>query len=325
MTKNKTKKNNIFGTLYILCILFLIFLLVLTPNKAIMTFGQGVMIWATKILPGLLPFLILTNLLSYTNFTSTIGKVISPATKFLYNVGGVSGYVYIMSILSGYPIGAKLTSDLYKSGQISQKQAFTITSFTSTSGPLFIIGTVGIGFFNNQKIGLIILIAHYIGALLNGLIYRSKEQSNLEYNVQPKTSMNFLNDSMTNSIMSIMIVGGFVALFYMILNLLNSLNVFALPILLLEKIGVDGSITTAIISGIIEVTSGELALSKCGLNFNLSAILSSFLISFGGLSIHAQAYCFLKDFNMSYSKFLLQKITHAIISASVTFLILCIL
>ena len=174
MIKKKTKKINIFNLVYIFCILFIIILLVLSPTIAMQTFGQGIIIWSTKILPSLLPFIILTNLISYTNFTYTIGKAISPITKFLYGVGGSSGYVYIMSILSGYPIGAKLTADLYNNNQITQKQAETISSFTSTSGPLFIIGTVGIGFFNSHKLGLIVLISHYVSALLNGLLYRNK-------------------------------------------------------------------------------------------------------------------------------------------------------
>ena len=83
-------------------------------------------------------------------------------------------------------------------------------------------------------------------------------------------------------------------------------------------------ISNSILSGIIEVTTGLNLLSKTGISFKLSAIISSFLISFGGLSIHAQAYCYLKTFQLKYRHFLQQKITHAIISASVTFLILLI-
>jgi len=323
MIKNKTKKQSILNILSIILILFFIILLIILPTNSITAFGQGVMIWATKILPALLPFFILTKLLSFTTFTATVGKFFSPITQKLYGVGGVAGYIYIISVLSGYPVGAKLTADLYKSDKITQSQAFTISAFTSTSGPLFIIGTVGIGFFKSQTIGIIVLISHFIGALLNGLIYRNKKTNNI-YSLSTTTPTNILNESMYSSIQSIMIVGGFIALFYMGLNLLLSLNFFDFIITPLEHLGIENNISTAIISGIIEVTTGALYLSECTLNNDIICLILSFLISFGGLSIHAQAFCFLKEFNMPYKKFLLQKITHAIISASVTFLIILI-
>lgn len=325
MIKNKTKNINFLQILFILIIVFIILLLVIIPDIAIDTFLQGTLIWATKILPALLPFFILTNLLSYTYFSTSIGKLLSPITNKLYGVGGVAGYIYIMSIMSGYPVGAKLTSDMYINNIISSKQAQTITSFTSTSGPLFIIGTVGIGFFGSQKLGIIILVSHFISAILNGFLYRNKEKSNNIDFINRKTSTNFISDSMTNGITSIMIVGGFIALFYMILSLLNSLNAFNFLTRIIGKFGVSESISSSIISGFIEVTTGALNLSHCGLSIEIAGTILSFLVSFGGLSIHAQAYCFLKNFNMPYIKFLLQKITHAIISASVTFLIFLII
>lgn len=316
MTKFQTKKSTFFNYFYIFSILFIICQMVITPMTAISAFGQGVIIWATKILPALLPFFVLTTLLSYTTFTSTVGKWLSPITNKLYGVGGVAGYVYLMSIMSGYPVGAKLTADLYRKDIITSPQAISISAFTSTSGPLFVIGTVGVGFFGSQKIGIIVLITHLLGALINGVFYRQKCNSNTHIlGVKPITR-NVLNDSMASSIASIMTVGGFIAIFYMILQLLLSLGIFNLPALLFAKVGISPDITIGIMSGLIEVTSGALALSQCHIGTDLAIILLSFLVSFGGISIHAQAYCFLKDFDMPYYKFLLQKFTHALISAT---------
>jgi sporulation integral membrane protein YlbJ len=260
--------------------------------------------------------------LSYTTFVSSAGKFLSPITKKLYGVGGVAGYVYFMSIISGYPIGAKLTSDLYQNNQISSSQAKAISSFTSTSGPLFILGTVGNGLFNDSKLGIIVLISHFISALLNGLLYRNKDKTNYEHNaIITEASSNPLGESMSSSIISIMSVGGFIALFYMVLSLLLHLNFFALPISLLSKIGIDSGVSNSILSGIIEVTTGLSLLSKTNISFGIACIATSFLVSFGGLSIHAQAYCYLKNFNLKYSHFLKQKVTHAVLSALVTWLI----
>lgn len=323
MIKNQSKKLEFNKYIVILCILSIILMLIIMPSIAMQSFFTGILIWATKVLPSLLPFFILTKLLSYTTFISTIGKKLNPITKKLYGVGGVSGYIFTMSIVSGYPMGAKLTSDMYSNKIITTRQASVITSFTSTSGPLFIIGSVAIGMYNNPTLGYIILISHYLSALINGLIYR-KEVKNEISTLNSTTTTNPLGDSMTNSIASIMTVGGFIALFYMILSLLLSINAFTFITFPLELIGISKDITSGIISGLIEVTTGCIMISKLNLSLPFIGTILSFLISFGGLSIHAQAYCFLKSFNMPYFKFLLQKTTHAIISSIITLIILII-
>lgn len=320
MTNVKVKKVNLINILYVIMLLIGIILLVILPKISIEAFYMGIRIWATKVLPALLPFFILTKLLSYTSAIQKFGKVFSPVTFKFYGVGGIAGYIYLMSIISGYPVGAKLTSDLYKENIISSKQAQTITSFTSTSGPLFIIGTVAIGMYNSSIIGIIVLLSHMLGAILNGLLYRNKENaSTLDYTKAP--TPNILNESMISSILSIMVVGGFISLFYMFLQIILQLNTLAPLLKFLQILGVPTSISTSIFAGIIEVTSGCLYLGQTGLSARMLTIISTFLISFGGLSIHAQAFTFLKDFQMSYKKFLLIKTTQSIISTIIAIII----
>ena len=320
MEKSKIKKHKFINFLYPIMIILGIFFLIIYPSIAIDAFFQGLRIWATKLLPALLPFFILTKLLAYTPVITKFGQVLSPITSKLYGVGGVSGYIYIMSIISGYPVGAKLTSDIYSANIITKNQAHTISAFTSTSGPLFIIGTVAIGLYKNAKLGLVIILSHFLGALINGLLYRNKKTAKtLEYN--NNQNQNPLQESMTSSITSILIVGGFVALFYMFLQLFISLNLFT-PITWLGSLfGIPENISLGIICGIIEVTSGCIYLSYSPINNLILCTISTFLISFGGLSIHAQAFCYLKNFEMPYIKFFLQKLSHGIISTILSILL----
>ncbi len=319
MTKSKTKKSSIGKYFVIILLLFVIFLQLVFSQLAIESFLDGILIWATKILPALLPFFILTKLLSYTEFIPFVSKKLSKITSKLYNVGGVAGYVYFMSIISGYPVGAKITADLYNNQSISARQAIAITSFTSTSGPLFVIGTIGIGLFGSVKLGLVVLVAHFLGALINGLIYRNKQAVATRALTNAGTH-NYLNESVNTSIVSIMSVGGFVALFYMFLQILISINAFDFVSLPMTYIGISKQLTEAVVCGLFEITTGCLMLSQFA-DLKLIAIIISGLISFGGFSIHAQAYCFLKEFNMPYLFFFVQKTTHALISILITLLL----
>ena len=123
MTKNKIKNINFSEYFLIIFLIFCIILLMINPKLSMQTFYDGLIIWATKVLPALLPYFILTKLLSYTRFISRFGNILNPITTKLYGVGGISGYIYIMSIISGYPIGAKILSDLYCNNTISKQQA----------------------------------------------------------------------------------------------------------------------------------------------------------------------------------------------------------
>ena len=308
--------------------IIILFAMVIDPVENINSFFKGVQVWATVVLPALFPFFLFTKLLCELDIIDSICKYFNPITKKLFNCDGIAGYIYFSSIISGYPVGAKLVSEYYKKGLISYGQAHRISTFTSTSGPLFIIGTVGIGLFLSQKIGLIMLLSHYISALINGLIYRNFKLNDNQTPIPQKDknikiNKNILQESMVNSITSILIIGGYISIFFMLVNLINKYMLFSPIIWIISSLfkGVNKESISAFLNGIVEVTKGCFDLSILNLSPNILAIIGAILISFGGLSIHMQAYTFLKDANIRYSFFLLQKITHAIIAG----LIACVL
>ena len=174
--------------------------------------------------------------------------------------------------------------------------------------------------FLNQKVGIIILFCHLISALLNGLIYRNFKfikHENIHIQNTTNKSSDILNECMTNSIKSILLIGAYIAIFFLITNIITSYNLF-LPltysITKLFKTETLEPLLNGFLNGMIEVTQGCLNISGLNLNLKTACIICTALVSFGGFSIHMQAYTFLKSANIKYSFFLLQKITHTIIS-----------
>ena len=324
---NLSKKQNLF---FSLIIVILIALFIINPTSNLEACLNGIIVWGTAVAPALFPFLIFTKLLCELNFVENVSRFLSPITKKLYNTPGISAYIYTMSVLSGYPVGAKLTADFYEKGLITQGQAIRITTFTSTSGPLFIIGTVGIGMFGEKLIGITILISHFIGALINGLFYRNymfeKVTISSTINYSHKSTKNMLEEIMLTSIKSILIVGGYVAIFFVIITILNDFNAFY-PIKyilsnIFNLINIPTSTITPILNGLVEVTRGCLDLSLVqNLSFTYKTVIATFLISFGGFSIYMQAITFIKKFNIKMSFYLFQKFTHALISSVVAYLL----
>ena len=239
----------------------------------------------------------------------------------VFHCPGVSGIIYLLSIISGYPVGAKLTSQLFTSGTLTREEVVRINAFTSTSGPLFIIGTVGVGMFVNHTCGIIMLIAHIIGAFSNGLLYRNYHYKTKSAVVQTKQLNNadeIISKTMYDSIISILIVGGYIVIFNIIIDMLFNLGVlqFFEQVLggLLSVLNINESVSSGIVSGILEVPRGCKDLASSGANIRLITTLACALISWGGFSIHLQALTFLNKCNISIPFYLLQKLTQSLLS-----------
>ncbi len=320
---HRYKSKNILQTILCIVLLCTIILIAINPSTYIKSTTNGIMVWANVILPSLLPFFFLTKLLCNFDTMFSFTKILSKPMNKLYNCPSISSYVATMSIISGYPIGAKLISEFFENKYISIGQAHRMISFCSTSGPLFIIGSVGAGFFGDAKLGIIIFISHILSSLINGLIYRRyKYDSPTTHNTSfVNNSHNTLSDCMYNTIMSVMLVGGFIAISFMFIDILNNLKVLSILSNIIDVCIPNTHIGKPLVSGILEVTRGCLELSKLPLNPKLLTVLCSGLISFGGISIHLQSIVFLKKCGIKYSYFLITKTTHAILSMCICGLI----
>ena len=309
----------------ILVITIILGAIVINPEVYITSCLNGIMVWATVVLPALLPFMFFTKTLTELGVADILASKFKLFPK-IFKVPSLAIYVFILSILSGYPVGAKIVADLYESGAISKEEAYKITTFTSNSGPMFILGSVGIGMLTSRKLGIIILISHILGALINGLIYRNHKENSTEINKKIIEKNNLsIGDLMWNTVHSVLIIGGFIALFFVIIEIINNLNIFSPISNLFSKIfNCDANIFTAIFNGIFEITRGCLNISKLGLSELVSGTLCTFIISFGGLATAMQALVFLKKFDMRFSFFIKQKITHAIFASVIYFILLLI-
>lgn len=53
-------------------------------------------------------------------------------------VSAAGAYAVIVGALCGYPVGAKITSDLYENHQISESEAKYLLTFTNHASPVFV-------------------------------------------------------------------------------------------------------------------------------------------------------------------------------------------
>ena len=294
-------------------------LLVTYPDVYLQASLDGITIFAINVLPALLPFFFFTKILSNYGANVIIGRKLGKVTRALYNVNQSSAYVFIMSILSGYPIGAKLLHDLYQNHQIDHEDLKSSIAFCSTSGPMFILGTVGGVMLKNTTYGFILLICHYLSAILNGFIYRKRRKSKEKNFYYTVTSQNVLSDSITDSISSVLTCGAYIAIFYMIAVMLKNVGILNLISDFLNLFFQNKALCDGISFGLVEMTGGCALLSSTSTPFTLPAICA--IISFGGLSVTLQSLTFLGNCNIKPTRYLLSKVTQSIIAFILTYLV----
>lgn len=328
-----SKKYKITNFIISFFIILTIILIVINPKRYIESCHNGLLTWANNILPSLFPFLIFTKILIELNALNFIANKFSNICNFLFRAPAISSYVFALSIISGYPVGAKMISDLYEKNLISSKTATKLTTFCSTSGPIFILGTVGVVIFQNKTIGYIIFISHILSSILNGIIFRNffvekenlKSNNNLKQNQLNGNNMDYsamMSNTMTNSILSILVVGGFITIFYVIIDVLFDINIlkFCANAINFVLSPISKDLGNSISSGIIEMTRGCIELSKTNASNILKCIVGSGIITFGGFSIHFQALTFLAKAKVNIKFYFIQKLVHTFIACILAYI-----
>ena len=306
--------------------------LVIDPARYIASVYNGIVLFATSVAPALFPFFFFTRILTSVGTAQILGDALKKPIAKLYNCPSVGGYVFFMSAISGYPVGSRLLSDLYAAGVIDRRQAKAVSAFTSTSGPLFVVGTVGTVMFGSASFGYLLLAVHFAGAVLNGFIYRIKKADAKEYAELLRTPPDFddlLGKSMTSALTSLFVVGGYIAIFSMIADVLTDFGIvdaLAAPVSsLYSAVGWDPAMAHGTVLGLIEITRGCQSLSQCGAQIKTVLPVAAGLLSFGGLSVSLQSLTFLGNCKIRPLFYLATKTTQAAISFALALAVSCLL
>lgn len=238
----KLKNNFIVINLrkYIVSIISVCFIvtLVLYSNTNLQAAKDGLKLWANSVVPSLFPFFVATEILCNTNLIYIAGKILNKPIQKIFNVPGEGAIALIMGIISGYPTGAKIAVNFRENNICSKEEGERLLAFTNNSGPLFILGTVGISLFGDVRVGYILLISHIISCLIVGVIFKNwKKDKNKTYlglvkkvekpkNIELKDLGEILGTAIKKSIITILNIGGFIVIFSVILSIIENSGFF---------------------------------------------------------------------------------------------------
>jgi len=236
-------------------------------------------------------------------------------------------------------MGAKIVSNLKIQGVCTNTEAERLLAFTNNSGPLFIIGTVGIGLFRNSTIGILLFITHILACLTVGFIFRWWKTSKKRFGTKGDRPLLFqksisvsnlgevLASSIMNAINTVFLIGGFIVLFSVIISILENSKIldicsnFLSPIL--SVFGVPASYSNGILTGILELTNGICIISNiANKSISTNIIICAFLLGFGGISISLQILSITSKSKISIKPYLIGKLLQGILAAVYTYILL---
>ena len=305
--------------LFLCLFAFLTTAMLLENEKALVLSLTGLNLWFQKMIPTLLPFMILSGILIRMNLSDSFARLFSPLLKPLFRLSDSCIYVLVIGFLCGFPMGARVTAESYQRGKISRREAELLLAFCNNIGPIYFTGFVFLLFPVDHPWAF--LAGMYLLPLLYGLFLRytsyrdipkpSLAGNRLKETIQASGRLNSLHaaqtpspavippspgrkkrpgdpslfeemqDSIVSSLCAIASLGGYMILF----NLLNLIPEILLP----SKM----TAVQDIIGCLLEITSGLSRLPHS------MAFWGYVILPFGGLSCIAQTYSMIRETDLS--------------------------
>lgn len=297
-----------------LCALFL--LMLCFPKACFQGASAGLLLWFRTVLPTLFPFLVISSLLVRTRAIEGISRILSPVICPLFGVSKASSFAVLGGFLCGYPMGAKITSDLLEEGYISQREGNYLLSFCNNTSPMFVISYIVLQNLRRPELGMVSLGIMLASPVLLSFLFRriwlfgkdsAKTRSQGRLPVPPLSFPSALDLCIMNACETITKIGGYIMVFSIILELCRLLPV-------------HGFFWEMICLPSLEITGGVASVCKAALPFSVRYILVMALASFGGFCAVFQTQCMVQTHEISMAAYLLEKLGTAMVSSLLAFL-----
>lgn len=135
----KPQRAGLSGIRLIGTLLFLLFTVcILTHSELSLSYASmGLKLWLDKMIPSLLPFMILSGIVIRLGLTENIASFVYPLIRPLYRVRKNVCYCMMLGFLCGFPMGARVVADLYSRGMLTREEGEYLLCFCNNIGPVY--------------------------------------------------------------------------------------------------------------------------------------------------------------------------------------------
>lgn len=305
------KQDTLYQLLFTALSLYLIFLMLRYPALSLEYASTGLTLWFTKMVPTLLPFMILSGIMIRMNLTERFVGLLHPLLHRIYGTSRNGSYTIIMGFLCGFPMGARIVGELYEQHKLSREESALLLSFCNNIGPIYflsyVIPTLGI-----DRPGRPFLLMYGIPLLYGLLLMRirpmmTRTVSSCENHPEARSLraehpgscslLAAIDASVLSGLIGIARLGGYMVFF-------NLLNIVFQPF---QHVNTN---ILNIYRCLLEITSG---IDCSGQSINYAILI---LLPFGGFSCIAQTYSMIRQTDLSLRPYLYHKAVQTAITAA---------
>lgn len=321
------KIYNIKNKFKIISFFALVSLLLIFSKANFESVKSSTYLFFNNILPSLFPFIFFTELILNSDIIDTLSHSLGNFIKKSLKLNKNCTPAIIIGFLCGYPMGSKTVTCLYENNKISKREANILLTFVNNCNPVFILSTIGISIFNNTKIGIILLISHYISALIICIFVTKFKSSSIIHeslsiskdfdknNVKTKdiTSLfDIIKKSIPKAFFTLLNIFGFIIIFNLLSNMVK---------IFLHKLNISNSIIT-LTTSIFEITKGCNDIFNLNIDEKLKIYIISFLLGFSGICILCQVYSTITNKIFTLKKLVISKLMQGFLSFISTYILL---
>lgn len=306
--------------LSIICMTALFICMLLFPKNTFQGASSGLMLWFNTVLPTLLPFIILSNLLIRTGAIDLIARATSPVLCRLFRVSPYGSFAVLIGFLCGCPMGGKITADLLNMNYISEEEGRYLLSFCNNTSPMFVISYIIWQNLNRSAMTLpllsITLSAPVLLSFMFRFLYRIPKDisrhGRLHSSVHSQDFAGALDTCIMNGFETITRIGGYIIL-------------FSICICLFEQLPVRIPLLNSLLVPSLELTTGVTIICQSSLTITAKITQSLTLAAFGGWCAAAQTKSMIQDTKLPFLPYIAEKLATALATSLLIYgyLLLC--
>lgn len=290
---------------------FLFCFLLLFPRETLESSQTGILLWFNSLLPTLLPFLIVSQLLLKTSLVDSFLKILSPAFRRIFHCSDNGIFCMICGFLCGYPVGARLIALQIQDGKLTLREGQYLLSFCNNVSPVFCI-SYGILYGIGSTKTFAYLFSIYGSALIFGILTRPKQAFPLCGDAKKQTSS-------TETIFQLIDVC-IIDSFFILIKLCGYLVLFSILSSAILWISPDcPDILRIALTSLLEITKGLSLISTLPAG-SLRSFLGVFALSFGGLCCLMQTHSVISGTGLSLQRYFFHKLLISVLSLLLFFL-----
>ena len=266
---------------------------------------------AAVIIPSLFPFMILAGLIAATQAGAVLSRAVSGFTRRVIGMPENLGAVLLMSFVGGFPVGARMLSDMLARREIDRETAERALCCCVNAGPSFLISAVGAGMLGSRAAGLALLGAQVLSSLAVGALAFRGARAGSPPARAPERSRDAFVNAVRSAASGILSICAFVVAFSAVTALLRAVGLTGALAGALGKLfpALGEPFFTAALAGLLEATGGCIAAASLG--GRAGFLLCAFLVSFSSLSIIFQVRsCFFDGCGVRFGRFYRSRLLH---------------